>query len=80
LATYEASCDPGDDPWGCTMLGHSLVRGDPRHRDLQRARTVLPKACRLGQDDPACQAASQILESLDNTPSAGPGDAPRTGW
>jgi hypothetical protein len=79
LATYEASCDPGDDPWGCAMLGHSLVRGDPRHRDLQRARTVLPKACRISEDDPACQAASQILESLDNMPSAGPG-APRTGW
>jgi hypothetical protein len=80
FATYEASCDRGQDPWGCTMLGHALVDGDPRHRDLQRARTVLPKACRLGQDDPACQAASQLLESLDDMPSAGPGQAPRTGW
>jgi hypothetical protein len=80
LATFEASCDRGHDPWGCAMLGLELVRGDPRHRDLQRARTVLPKACRLRQDDPACQAASQLLESLNNPPSAGPGEAPRTGW
>jgi len=79
LATYEASCDRGRDPWGCAMLGRALVLGDPRHRDLQRARTVLPKACRLGQDDPACQAASQLLESLDTMPSAGPGETPRTG-
>lgn len=80
FATYEASCDRGHDPWGCTMLGHALVRGDPRHRDLQRARTVLPQACRRGQDDPACQAATEILESLDKMPSAGPGKTPRTGW
>lgn len=80
FATYEASCDPGQDPWGCAMLGRALVQGDPRHHDLQRARAVLPKACRLGEDDPACQAARQLLESLDGTPSAGPGDPPRTGW
>lgn len=52
FATYEASCDQGQDLWGCAMLGLALVRGDPRHRDLQRARTVLPKACRFGPDDP----------------------------
>jgi hypothetical protein len=80
FATYEASCDRGQDSWGCAMLGIALVRGDPRHRDLQRARAVLPEACRLGQDDPACQAASQLLESLDSEPSAGRGEAPRTGW
>lgn len=80
FAAYEASCDRGQDPWGCAMLGLALVHGDPRHRDLQRARAVLPKACRRGQDDPACQVASQLLESLDDMPSAGPGDAPRTGW
>ena len=80
FATYEASCDRGNDPWGCTMLGRALVLGDPRHRDLQRARTVLPKACRFKQDDPACEAANQLLESLDNMPSAGPDDPPRAGW
>jgi hypothetical protein len=80
FATYEASCDRGQDPWGCTMLGYALVEGDLRHRDLQRARTVLPKACRVGQDAPACQTARQLLESLDDMPPAGPGEAPRTGW
>lgn len=80
FATYEASCDQGQDPWGCTMLGHALVGGDLRHRDLQRARTVLPKACRLRQDDPACQAASRLLESLDREPPAGAGETPPTGW
>jgi hypothetical protein len=67
-------------PWGRAMLGRAMVEGDPRHRDLQRARAVLPKACRLAEDDPACQAASQLLESLDQLPSAGPGGASRTGW
>lgn len=80
FATYEASCDRGHDPWGCTMLGNALAHGDPRHRDLQRARIVLPKACRNGRDDPACQAAHELLESLDSMPSSGPGEAPRTGW
>ena len=80
FATYEAACDRGQDPWGCTMLGYALVDGDPKHRDLQRARTILPKACRLGENDPACQAATQLLDSLNDMPPAGPGDPPRTGW
>lgn len=69
FATYEASCERGRDPWGCTMLGLALVDWEGR-RDLARARQILPRACRLSDDDPACQAARSILQSLDRPPAA----------
>ena len=62
--TYEASCERGQDPWGCAMLGHALASGDPKHRDLVRARAVLPLACKFGDGDPACEAARRLLDEL----------------
>jgi hypothetical protein len=75
--TYEASCDRGHDPWGCAMLGLALVRGDAKHRDLERARAVLSRACRYGEADPACQRATELLGSLPGSRPAGT-EAPRT--
>jgi len=69
--TYEASCERGNDPWGCVMLGATLVNGDEKHRDIERARKVLPKGCALGDGDPACQQARGILHYLDASPAAG---------
>lgn len=65
--TYEASCERGHDPWGCTMLGFTLIRGDARHRDIERARRVLPEGCALalGENNPACQTAKELLQSLN---------------
>lgn len=70
--TYEVSCDRGHDPWGCPMLGAALALGDPKQRDLARARAVLPRACTGGEPDPACERAKLILASLQNTRSAAP--------
>jgi hypothetical protein len=70
LETYEATCERGSDPWGCVMLGGLLVK-EEQHRDLERARKVLPKACAIADDDPACQAARGILHSIDTPPATG---------
>jgi hypothetical protein len=67
----KASCERGGDPWGCVMLGAALVNGDAKHRDLERARKVLPRACVLDDADPACQRAGEILHRLDASPAAG---------
>jgi len=64
FATYEASCERGKDPWGCTMLGIALVK-DAKHHDIARARTILPRGCSADEDNPACRTAKQVLESLD---------------
>ena len=69
--TFEAACERGRDPWGCVMLGGALAR-DAKHRDVSRARQVLPRGCRLADDDPACQAARALLESLDAPAGATP--------
>jgi len=65
------SCDRGNDPWGCVMLAATLVKGDEKHRDIERARKVLPKACSLSEDDPACQQERPVLRYLDALPAAG---------
>jgi hypothetical protein len=58
--TFEAMCDR-DDPWACTMWGSSLLQGRGVRPDVARARAVLVKGCRLGEDDPACVAARRWL-------------------
>ena len=64
--TFEAMCNQ-DDPWACTMWGHSLLLGRSVQRDVARAREVLPKGCLLGEDDPACEAARKLLKETDAT-------------
>lgn len=62
--TFEASCNRGHDPWGCTMLGAALARGDAKYRDLRQARAVLQRSCVYGPADAACQVAKRLLDSL----------------
>ncbi len=64
--TFEAMCRQ-DDPWACTMWGSSLVRGLGMAPDIARAREVLPKGCRLSEDDPACMAARKLLAETNGT-------------
>lgn len=62
--SFEKSCRQ-EDPWGCTMQGMQLSEGKGVARDPALARRALEGGCRLGQDDPACAAAREILERLD---------------
>ena len=58
--TFEAMCQK-DDPWACTMWGSSLLHGRGMPPDVARARQVLPRGCRLSEQDPACVAARQLM-------------------
>lgn len=64
--TFEAMCGRSD-PWACTMWGASLLHGNGVPRDLDRARSILPKGCLLGEDDPACEAARKLLVEANAT-------------
>jgi hypothetical protein len=66
VRTYDRTCGQAGDPWGCTMLGLALAKGEGVTRDLARARTVLRKACAAAEDDPACQAAMSILGQIES--------------
>lgn len=61
--TYEKTCAL-DDAWGCAMFGFALARGQGVDQDLRRALEVLPKGCRHGAGDPACQAAQSLMSRL----------------
>jgi hypothetical protein len=61
--TFEAMCRQ-DDPWACTMWGKSLLHGLGMAPDVARARQVLPRGCRLSDDDPACVAARKLLAEV----------------
>ncbi len=65
--TFEAMCER-EDPWACTMWGGSLLRGRGTKRDVARAREILPKGCRLGEDDPACVSAREALREAEQPP------------
>jgi TPR repeat protein len=64
--TFEAMCRI-DDPWACTMWGSSLLYGRGIPADVERARQVLPKGCRLSEDDAACVAARKLLAEASGT-------------
>ena len=61
--TFEAMCRQ-DDPWACTMWGKSLLHGLGMPSDVARARQVLPKGCRLSEDDLACVTARKLLAEI----------------
>lgn len=65
LRTFDQICERAGDPWACTMLGGALAQGEATPRDPVRARTVLGKACRADETDPACRAAKAILSKLE---------------
>ena len=62
--TYEKTCAHGD-PWGCSIYGLNLMKGKLMARDLKKAREVLGRSCKHGPEDPACQAAQNLLSQLD---------------
>lgn len=63
IRTYEKACKL-DDPWACTMLGFHLFHGDGVAKDHARARGVLAKSCRYGDEDEACRSAKELLEKI----------------
>ncbi len=69
VRTFRQICERSGDPWACTMFGAELARGESTARDPVRARTMLAKACRTDEEDPACQAARRILARLDTSPA-----------
>jgi TPR repeat protein len=64
VRTFERTCEQTGDAWGCAMLGLALAKGEGIARDVERARTVLRKACEKAQDDPACAAATRLLGQI----------------
>ncbi len=64
LETFDKMCIR-DDPWACTMLGQLLIKGPDVDPDLRRALEVLPKGCRHGDEDPACQRAKELTEQAE---------------
>jgi TPR repeat protein len=65
VRTFNRTCEQTGDAWGCAMLGLALARGQGTARDLDRARTVLRKACAQATDDPACEAATSLLGQIE---------------
>ena len=65
VRTFTRTCEQTDDAWGCAMLGLALAKGEGTTRDLERARTVLHKACGKEKDDPACAAATSLLSQIE---------------
>ena len=61
--TFEKTC-AFNDAWGCTMYGLVLSQGLGCKKELDKALSVLPKGCRHGEDDEACQAAHQLEEQI----------------
>lgn len=61
LRTFGLACEVSGDPWGCTMLGASLLQ---RGVEPDRARVALTRACAGDPLDPACEAAKGVLRSM----------------
>lgn len=69
--TFKLACER-DDPWGCTMYGIALSRGQGVNRDLEQAKTALKKACRFDEDDKACVSAKNVRKKIDAEVSGKP--------
>jgi TPR repeat protein len=65
IRTFDMACER-DDPWACTMIGFHLIRGMGVVKDHARARQVLAKSCRFGEDDPACTYARRLMRQIDD--------------
>jgi TPR repeat protein len=62
--TFERTCKD-EDPWGCAMLGLCLAKGVGITPDVRRSLEVLPKACRLSEEDQACISARKLLKQIE---------------
>ncbi len=62
LGTFQATCERGRDPWGCTMYSYMLASEGYDDATLSTIRSFEPTACRYGEEDPACQAIRDLLK------------------
>jgi TPR repeat protein len=63
VRTFNLACER-NDPWACTMAGFHLARGIGVAKDPARARQVLAKSCKYGEQDQACAYAKGILKEI----------------
>jgi hypothetical protein len=63
VRTFNLACER-DDPWACTMAGFHLARGIGVAKDPARARQILAKSCKYGEEDQACAYAKGILKEI----------------
>ena len=68
--TFEKTCSQ-NDPWGCTMFGLALSRGDGRTKDVPAAVKALEKACEVSVDKngSACKKSIELRELIKRTES-----------
>ncbi|MBU2709265.1 sel1 repeat family protein [Zooshikella marina] len=64
IRTYSKACD-WNDPWACTMYGFHLAHGKGIKQDFEKALKVLGKSCKYGSEDPACESATALTESIN---------------
>tara|TARA_R110002096_G_scaffold16898_8_gene57885 strand:- start:20946 stop:21635 length:690 start_codon:yes stop_codon:yes gene_type:complete len=63
--TFKATCQRGQDPWGCTMYSYALASQSMDETTLGTIRSLAGTACRFGEEDPACQAMRELLNRPD---------------
>ncbi|UCZ86073.1 sel1 repeat family protein [Pseudomonas sp. L5B5] len=64
--TYAKVCELGD-PWACTMYGFNLSQGIGTTTDNTKALKVLDRSCnKHGTEDPACTAAIQLQQKIQD--------------
>lgn len=68
--TFEATCQRGQDPWGCTMYSYILANQGLDEANLRTIRGLSDTACRYGEEDPACQAMRDLLKQADRPAEA----------
>lgn len=61
--TFARACEL-DDPWGCTMYGDQLRRGDGVQKSNELALKALGKSCKNGPVDEACSTARDMIEEI----------------
>jgi hypothetical protein len=57
--------DLGADPWACTMSAAEMVKNIRTAEDEAKVRNLVDAGCRFGPADPACEAATRLLDKLD---------------
>lgn len=60
--TYRATCERGQDPWGCTMYSYMIASQATVDATLVTINSYVGTSCRYGEDDPACQTMRDLLK------------------
>lgn len=53
-----------EDPWGCAMYATLLAQGSGRNKDPDSALATAEKACKAGDEAPACVQAKKLIEAI----------------